>query len=189
MRLSALPLLESLGHRPTGLLLVFSVMRYTLYMADAVYTKHVQQSFGTKDAARYSGVSKVMVDYLCRIKLVEPQCACPRGHGRPRHYSFGDLVALRMVDQLCKTGISVVAIGEALSRLQTLYPMITLGTLPAKQLVFDGKALLLHNEGAPLERIFDGQVAFGFVVEIAKARDAVVELMPTEVVEEVRKWA
>jgi hypothetical protein len=94
-----------------------------------------------------------------------------------------------MVDQLCKTGISVVAIGEALSRLQTLYPMITLGTLPAKQLVFDGKALLLHNEGAPLERIFDGQVAFGFVVEIAKARDAVVELMPTEVVEEVRKWA
>ena len=150
--------------------------------------KHVEQSFTTKDAVAYSGVTHTMVNYLCRIGLVEPNCLCPRGHGQRRHYSFGDLVALRMVDKLCKTGVKVYAIREALSRLQTLNPKITLGSLPAKQLVFDGKALLHHSGDGPLERIFDGQVVFGFVIELAKARDEVVSNIPEPVLEGMRNW-
>lgn len=126
-------------------------------------------------AARHSGLSLPMVDYLCRTGLVEPSCDCRRGHGVARHYSFGDVVALRLVSKLSAGGVSVLRLKRALKGLRQFHPEITLTSLPASHVVTDGTDLYLRQPGESVERIFDGQMAFAFVIELAQLRREVVE--------------
>lgn len=109
-----------------------------------------------------------MVNYLCRQKIVEPSCDCLRGHGSHRHYSFGDVVALRLVAGLSANGISVLRLKKAMLGLRKHHPEITLTSLPASHVVTDGENLYLRREGESLERAFDGQYAFLFVIELAQ---------------------
>lgn len=115
-----------------------------------------------------------MVDYLCRSEIVAPSCACKRGHGIPRHYSFGDLVALRLVARLSAYGVSPTRLKRDLRALRQRHPEITLTSLPASHVVTDGKRLFLKQQGDTLEQILDGQLAFAFVIELPKLRDEVV---------------
>lgn len=133
--------------------------------------------FTVVSAARLSGQSKAMVDYLCRTGIVEPSCSCKRGHGIARHYSFGDLVALRLVARLAAYGVSPTRLRQDLRALRNHHPEITLTSLPASHIVTDGKRLFLKQEGDTLERILDGQLAFAFVIELPKLREEVVQEM------------
>src|SRR5687768_15820431 len=73
--------------------------------------------FTVQDAARYSGLPLTMVDYLCRNKVLAPSTEFRRGRGRPRRYSFGDIVMLRALAKLLRNGISVLRLGKALAAL------------------------------------------------------------------------
>jgi MerR-like DNA binding protein len=143
-------------------------------------------------AAKYAGLSKEMVDYLCRQELVVPGCACKRGRGSRRHYSFGEVVALRVVARLCEGGVSVLRLKESLCRLREYHPAITLQSLPASHIVADGRHLYLVTPGKSIdpgksatlgqtttsdmlvERANDGQFAFSFVIALERIRDEVV---------------
>lgn len=129
--------------------------------------------FTASQAARLSGLSLSMLNYLCREGVVEPTCNCLRGHGAQRHYSFGDVVALRLVAQLSKTGISVGRLKNAMRRLRKLHPQITLTSLPGSHVITDGKDLYLCKPGEFIERAFDGQLAFAFVIELRKIQQEV----------------
>jgi DNA-binding transcriptional MerR regulator len=107
-----------------------------------------------------------MVNYLCREGIVEPSCSCPRGHGTKRHYSFGDLVALRLVAQLSLVGASPKRLREALRGLRKHHPEITLTSLPASHIATDGKHLILCRPGESIERLIDGQLSFAFVIDL-----------------------
>lgn len=133
--------------------------------------------FDARQAARLAGLTKAMLDYLCRTGLVEPSCDCARGHGRSRHYSFGDVIALRLVARLAAAGISPLRLRKGLEYLRTYHPQITLTSLPASHLVTDGEFLYLKGAGDPLERATDGQYAFAFVVELEHLRREVVSFM------------
>jgi hypothetical protein len=136
-------------------------------MARARWTDvHGDGWYGASQAARVSGLAMAMVNYLCRSRIVEPSCSCTRGHGTPRHYSFGDLVALRLVAHLSQAGVRPLRLRNALQALRKHHPSITLTTLPARHIVTDGVHLYLRQEGEALERIADGQLAFAFVVEL-----------------------
>lgn len=130
--------------------------------------------YGAAQAARLAGLSTAMVNYLCRSHLVEPSCSCRRGHGSKRHYSFGDVVALRLVGGLSKTGVRPTRIRAALQRLKRHHPEITLTSLPAKYVVTDGVDLYLRNARGAVERLRDGQMAFAFVIELERLRAEVV---------------
>lgn len=133
--------------------------------------------FAAAQAAVYSGLSRPMVNYLCRHAVVEPSCSCPRGHGIPRHYSFGDIVALRLVAKLSASGVSVLRLKKAMKVMRRFHPQITLTSLPASHLITDGKELFLRQEGEVFERLSDGQLAFAFVVELSQLRSEVVQRM------------
>ena len=123
--------------------------------------------FAADRAATLSGLSKAMVNYLSREHIVEPSCSCPRGHGTRRHYSFGDLLALRLVAQLSKVGASPTRLKAGLKALRKRHPEITLTSLPASHIATDGKHLMLCDRGDLIERLVDGQMAFAFVIELA----------------------
>lgn len=126
-------------------------------------------------AAKCAGLSLSMVDYLCRNGLVQPSCDCKRGHGSARHYSFGDVVALRLVAKLSASGVAVLRLRKALLALRQFHPEITLTSLPASHVVTDGTDLYLRRTGEGVERVFDGQMAFAFVIELAQLRQEVVD--------------
>lgn len=133
--------------------------------------------FSAARAARLAGLTQPMVNYLCRMQLVEPSCSCKRGHGVPRHYSFGDVVALRLVARLSKIGISPLRLRKGLEYLRQYQPEITLTSRPASHLVTDGQYIYLRNKEDSLERATDGQYAFAFVIELDQIRQEVVKKM------------
>jgi DNA-binding transcriptional MerR regulator len=130
--------------------------------------------FSAARAAALAGISQAMLNYLCREKLVIPTVLRPRGHGLKRGYSFGDVVALRLVAKLCAAGISVQRLRKALAGLRKLHPEITLTSLPGSHVVSDGRDIYLRGKGDTLERAMDGQYVFAFVIELAPLRDEVV---------------
>jgi DNA-binding transcriptional MerR regulator len=133
----------------------------------ATDTAEPSDRFIALDAARLSGLSLSMVNYLCRTGIVTPTGGTKRGHGRIRHYTFGDVVALRLVAKLSATGVSPLRMKKGLQGLRKHHPEITLTSLPGSHVVTNGKELYLRQEGQPIERAFDGQFAFAFVVELA----------------------
>lgn len=135
------------------------------------------QWFSAAQAARLSGLTRAMVDYLCREEIVIPSCDCKRGHGTPRHYAFGDVVALRLVARLSKAGVSSLRLRKGMERLRQYQPQITLNSLPASHIVTDGQDIYLRGASDSLERATDGQYAFAFVVELDLVRQEVVKKM------------
>jgi DNA-binding transcriptional MerR regulator len=129
--------------------------------------------FPAATAAKLADLSLAMVNYLCRQGIVEPTCNCARGHGARRHYSFGDVVALRLVARLSKAGVSVLRLKRAMCGLRKFHPRITLTSLPGSHVVTDGNELFLRREGEVIERIFDGQFAFVFVIELSQIQNDV----------------
>jgi hypothetical protein len=134
--------------------------------------------FPAARAARLAGLSPAMLNYLCRENIVEPSCSCPRGNGKPRHFCFGDIVALRLVARLSKAGISPLRLKKGLRYLKQFQPQITLRSLPAAYLVTDGEVIYLRAGTDALERATDGQYAFAFVIELDQIRREVVARMP-----------
>jgi len=133
--------------------------------------------FTAAQAARCSGLSLSMVNYLCRAGVVIPSASARRGHGRARHYIFGDLVALRLVEKLSRSGVSPLRMKKGLAGLRKHHPEITLTSLPGSHIVTNGTDLYLRQEGKPIERAFDGQFAFAFVVELAHLQREVADLV------------
>lgn len=138
--------------------------------------------YGAAQAARLTGLSLAMVNYLCRTKIIEPSCSCRRGHGSQRHYAFGDLIALRLVARLSRAGISPLRLRKGLQYLKAYQPDITVTAAPASHIVTDGQFIYLRNGSDALERATDGQYAFAFVIEIDQVRREVVDKMsPVEI--------
>lgn len=123
--------------------------------------------FSASQAARLSGLTLAMVNYLCRNGVVAPSGGGQRGHGRARKYSFGDVVALRLVAKLSASGVSPLRLRRGLEGLRKHHPQITLTSLPGSHVVTNGDELYVRQEGKPIERAFDGQFAFAFVIELA----------------------
>lgn len=137
----------------------------------------VIESYTAAKAAAYSDLSKSMVNYLCRMRLVIPtfRINLKRGRGTRRRYSFGDIVALKLVGKLCGAGVSALRLKKGLLRLREQHPKITLTSLPASHLVTDGKDIFLREKGDTLERLVDGQLTFAFVIELSEIQQEILE--------------
>lgn len=133
------------------------------------------EEFTISEAVKYSELPSTMLDYLCRSDVLVPSVSgCP-GRGRPRKYSFGDLVILRVLSKLLERGVAVSRIKRALQQLRTSNTEITRGSLPGRYLVTDGQSVFFANRNGVIENLnAGGQFAFAFVVEVKHVRDDVV---------------
>lgn len=131
--------------------------------------------YGIGDAARFSGLTRYMVDYLCRTGVLTPSGHRERPRrGSSRLYTFGDLVILRVLSHLLQAGIEVRKLKEALATLRSKHPEITPTSLPGKYLVTNGESLFFRARRNVVEDLTrDGQIVFAFVVEMRKVRDDV----------------
>jgi DNA-binding transcriptional MerR regulator len=133
------------------------------------------ESFLIADAARASGLTPAMLDYLCREKVLVPSTPGQRGRGRPRRYSFGDVVMLRVLSRLLAAGISVQRLKKALQSLRRFHKAIRPLSLPADYLVTDGRRAYLRDKDGLLELDGSGQMSFLFVLELRDVRREVLK--------------
>lgn len=131
-----------------------------------------REGFGLRVAAHVAGLSPVMVDYLCRTGIVVPTC---RGRGRPRIYSFADLVMLRTVAHLLQAGVAVARLKKSLQAAQRSHPQLKNQASNGRFLVTDGVRVYYRSSRELLEELTSGQYAFRFVVEMKSIRRQVAE--------------
>lgn len=120
--------------------------------------------FNTREAARLSGLSTDMVNYLCRYSIVTPSGDKKRGRGRARKFTFIDVLLLRVIEKLLNKGVSVLKLRKSFTALQKRgknYQNI----LSKKYVATDGKKVYFKDKGV-LEIFESGQTAFAFVLEL-----------------------
>lgn len=134
----------------------------------------MEDTFDSRQAARLSGLTLTMLDYLCRSGVVTPSSSAPRGRGRKRLYTFTDVVILRGVSKLLAAGVGVSRLAKALRRLKSRYPDLATDLSPGSYIVTDGRDLYVRCSDQVLESLATGQLAFGFVIEVGRLREEVV---------------
>jgi DNA-binding transcriptional MerR regulator len=136
------------------------------------------QEFGIRRAADLSGLAPAMVDYLCRSGVLIPSGGRRPGRGRGRVYKFGDVVMLRALRQLLKSGISVAKLKNGLESLRSRHQEITIAAAP-RFLVTDGARIYFRDDGSKLieELSANGQIAFAFVIKLREVQQHVVHLL------------
>lgn len=123
--------------------------------------------FSSEEVAKLSGLSPVMVDYLCREGILKPTLEPNPGRGSPRKYSFGDILILRAIYQLLKYGVSVAKLKKSLNSLKKYYKDIQPGAAVKKYLVTDGKAIYFQEKKKLLVDLSsNGQLVFAFVLDL-----------------------
>jgi len=137
----------------------------------------IKRYFTVREAARAARVTEGVVDYLARSGVVPPSGRRNPGRGRPRLYTFSDLVLLRALAQLLIAGIPVARLKTALRRLRRRD--LAGGAPPAQYLVTDGTRIFLKNPNDLLEDLSSGgQLAFAFLIELHQVRRDVLEALP-----------
>ncbi len=106
-------------------------------------------------AARLTGCTEAQLRYWARIGLVVPS------PGRPRQYSFRDLVALRVVASLLDAGLPLARIRRALR-----YLVESGEDVAGLRLVTDGDTVwACRDDGQILDALRQGQLALFVAVD------------------------
>jgi len=133
--------------------------------------KNAKTWFEAKDAAKYSGLTMDMINYLCRHKMVIPTAGTKRGRGTKRKYSFADILLLRVMAKLLANGISPLRLKENMLALNKR-GIESKGILTTRYVVTDGFSIYFKDHGV-IELLESGQMTFAFVLELSKLRDEI----------------
>lgn len=119
---------------------------------------------------KVTGLSKAMLDYLCRSEVLRPHAKPCRGRGHRRSYSFSDLVLLRVIARLLRSGISVLKLKKSLDTLRRRDPEFATRQTPGAVLVTDGVRIYLQQGAQVIEDLACGQLEFAFVIQLDGVR-------------------
>lgn len=143
------------------------MLRVHSLAGDYVIVAHeLINDFLISDAARLSGLSRTMLDYLCREKVMIPSGLGRRGRGCPRRYSFGDVVMLRIIARLLRAGVSVKRLKVAFRAFRRCHKDITPASFPAQYLVTDGHRVYMRDRDSLLDLDGTRQMSFLFILEL-----------------------
>ena len=142
--------------------------------------KRVLNAFTAKEVQAITGLSLPMIDYLLRAGFLTPAYGAGT-RGQVRYYSYRDLVAARLVQQLRETGVELSRLKRAVAQLCEDAPWSDTTPLTARLdwLVSDGKEVLLRSGDGFLDTLRrDRQRSFAFVVNLPSLEQQVRTLVP-----------
>jgi DNA-binding transcriptional MerR regulator len=131
----------------------------------------VVDGFSTGSAARISGLSVDMVNYLHRHKIVRPSHSKKSGRGVARSYAYADVLLLRVLCKLLAQGISVLGLKKCMLALQKRRGDLS-QVLTKRFVATDGYNVYFGSRDV-LEMLGSGQMAFAFVIELRALRTEV----------------
>lgn len=123
-----------------------------------------------KDICGFGSIA--MLDYLERSEVFIPQIKRRKHKGRPREYTFRDVLILKAIATLLENGASVAAIKDALGKLQAYKwkadsAVLEHGPGSIRHLIFSGGTFYFPKDRDELvDLTFDGQLTFAFVLDL-----------------------
>lgn len=131
----------------------------------------ISEAYSTNAVINLTGIKRDMLNYLCKVGIVVPTVSRRRGkigHGAQRLYSFRDLVSFKVAQHLAASGVQPLRLKKAIRELHAMG--ISLNNLPSSHVVIANKSVYQWNgKGHPF-RVVDGQLAFGFVLDVESIR-------------------
>lgn len=127
-------------------------------------------AFSVAQTEKLAGLSRTMLDYLCRSGILQPSAKPCRGRGHRRMYSFSDLILLRVIARLLTSGISVLKLRKSFAALRKRHPEFATKRMNGAVLVTDGVRIYLRQGTQVLEDLMGGQLGFAFVIELERVR-------------------
>ena len=120
----------------------------------------IEEGFSAPQACKLVGISYRQIDSWARSGLLRPSLAEAKGTGRPRRYSYRDLVQLKVIRRLLDAGIALGKIRRVVAFLGS-----QLGEdLVSASLVVNGQeSLLVHHDGELIDVLRGGQAVFSVV--------------------------
>lgn len=100
--------------------------------------------FPTSEAARLTGLTRRQLSYWDKRGIFKPSLVAARGRGRPRVYSFLDLVQLRVAKRLLDAGFSPRRLKDCMDYLRTYVSEAALAS--GSFVVAGGDALMLTDD-------------------------------------------
>ena len=133
----------------------------------ATRNPNVLVEFYTGEVQILSGLSKHMVDYLCRHGILTVSRSQMRGYGKRRRFNFTDILLARSIRELLQAGVSVLSMRTALVELGRQLHSDSPAVLRDKRIVIRGGVPYLSQpDEPPTDLLARGQMAFSFVLEI-----------------------
>ncbi len=108
-----------------------------------------------------------MLDYLVREDFVTPSGSLVRGRGKPRVFTFGDLVTLKVIARLLSSGIEIRRLAKGLRSLRDSLGGATALSDKSRYLLSDGTDIFLVEHGNLESLTSNRQLAFAFLIDLA----------------------
>ncbi len=115
----------------------------TLGPVDGSESAWEEIGFRGPQVCRIVGISYRQLDYWARTELLTPSLAEAQGSGTQRRYSYGDLVALKVIKSLLDAGVALKTARVAIDYLRDHLG----GDLATASLVLDGSRSVLALTG------------------------------------------
>lgn len=133
------------------------------------------EGFTAGQAVRVSGVPYQRLDYWARSGFAPPGLRKATGKGTDRRYSFKDLVALRVADELRKQGVSLQKLRKVVRFLRQYQGPEA--TLASTRLVVSGDDVFIRESDEQVVSALKepGQAVLAFVVNLGAIAEAVRE--------------
>jgi predicted RNase H-like HicB family nuclease len=132
------------------------------------------------------GITYRQLDYWDKTGLVRPSVKQAGGKGSRRVYSFEDLVELRVIANLRKVGVSMLAVRRAARYIRQHFVNLD-RPLARLALVVDGKSVLVRTTDHKhlVDATLEGQLVISFAVApiVDTLRDKVTELQAPRTIE------
>jgi DNA-binding transcriptional MerR regulator len=123
--------------------------------------------------------SVAMLDYLERSGVFKSQLRRRKHKGRPREYTFRDVLVLKTIATLLENGASVAAIKDALEKLQAYKWKADPAVLEhspgsIRHLIFSaGRFYFPKDRDELVDLAFDGQLTFAFILDLDRLHSIV----------------
>jgi hypothetical protein len=127
----------------------------------------VKSFFAIHEVVVLTGFSKYMLDYLAREDIFAPAAGAVSGRGRPRRYSYEDVVLLRALHAVCAGKGKIRHLKPALAAFRKGFGRMTPGQRLDLVLCVQGDELCVRGEGESLMRLRDSQLSFAFWVDMS----------------------
>lgn len=112
-----------------------------------------RSTFSGTQAADIVGISYRQLDYWARTDLVRPSVLDAKGSGSRRHYSYRNLLELRMVKSLLDAGIRLESVREVFDYLRHHVDQ----DLTSAHLVINGSSVVLCHGDELIDVVRRGQ--------------------------------
>ena len=126
------------------------------------------KTFSGTQAADIVGISYRQLDYWARTDLVRPAVNDAKGSGTRRHYSYRNLLELRMVKSLLDAGIRLESVRDVFAYLRSHVDDV----ITSAHLVIEGSSVILCRGDDLIDVVRRGQGVLN-LLPLAQVKDQV----------------